>query len=230
MKIEKLVVGSFASNCYIVIDEEAGEGMIIDPGDNATAILESVNKHKVDIKLIVLTHGHVDHMAALGQVQEATGAKLAIHQDEVATLNDKTLSIVLGISCGKPPEPDELLKGWGELAVGNLRFTVIHTPGHSPGGLCLLGEGVLFSGDTLFYMSIGRSDLPGGDTGKIIESIHTKLMILPDDTKVYPGHGPETDIGTERRGNPFLQDKPDYLNQTGEVCEHRGQHQSDDGD
>lgn len=206
MIVEKLVVGQFASNCYIVGAESGGEGMIIDPGDEAGVILKRVKELGLDIKIILLTHGHLDHIAALEKVKEATGAEVIIHADDAATLIDDSLSLFLGLPPQTPPTPDRLLKGWEGIDVGGLSFTILPTPGHTPGGICILGEGVLFSGDTLFNCGIGRADLPGGDPAKLIESIQEKLMILPDDTVVYPGHGAETTISAERRSNPFLQD------------------------
>ncbi len=202
MIIETLVVGPFATNCYIVGSESSRQGMIIDPGDEAGQILARVKELKLDIKFIVLTHGHVDHTGALKEVKEATGARIAVHADDARTLD--ALSLLLAIYRPSPPPPDSLLKDGDSIALDELHFTVRHTPGHSPGGICLEGEGVVFSGDTLFNYGIGRTDLPGGSYKKLIDSIQAKLMVLADDTVVYPGHGPETTIGAERRGNPFL--------------------------
>jgi glyoxylase-like metal-dependent hydrolase (beta-lactamase superfamily II) len=202
--IRKLEVGPFASNCYIVGSD--GEGMIIDPGDEAKRIMNEVKDSGLDIKIIALTHGHIDHVGALKEVKEATGAGVVIHTDDVAILKDKFLSIFLGIRHKSPPPPDRLLNDGDTVSVGELSFKVIHTPGHTQGGICLLGEGVLFSGDTLFNYGVGRSDLPGsgGNHEQLIDSIKKRLLVLDDDIKVYPGHGPETTIGAERRGNPFL--------------------------
>ena len=206
MIIKKLEVGPFASNCYIVGDEESKQGIVIDPGDEAGRILNAVKDSGLDIKTIVLTHGHVDHTAAVREVAAATGARIVIHEEDVKTYGNKFVSIFLGIQHKSPPPPDSLLKDWDTVSAGKLNFSVIHTPGHSRGSICLLGEGVLFSGDTLFKCSIGRSDVPasGGDQEQLLESITKRLMVLEDDIKVYPGHGPETTIGAERRGNPFL--------------------------
>jgi len=202
--IRRLEVGPFASNCYIVGDD--GEGMIVDPGDEAKRIMNEVKDLRLDIKIIALTHGHIDHIGALKEVKEATGAQVAIHSDDVKVLKDKFLSIFLGIRHRSPPDPDRLLNDGDVISVGKLKFTVIHTPGHSRGSICFLGDGVLFSGDTLFNCGVGRSDLPGsgGNHNQLIDSIQRRLLALDDDIKVYPGHGPETTIGAERRGNPFL--------------------------
>ena len=204
MILKKLVVGPFASNCYLVGSESSKEGMIIDPGDEAEVILSNVKDLELEIRSIVLTHGHIDHIGALKEVKEATGAEVAIHTDEADSLQSQPLSTLLGISYPTPPPPDRSLKDGDSIDIGDLHFGILHTPGHSPGGICLLGEGVVFSGDTLFNFGIGRTDLPGGSHSQLMNSIHTKLMVLPDNTTVYPGHGPDTTIGTERRGNPFL--------------------------
>jgi glyoxylase-like metal-dependent hydrolase (beta-lactamase superfamily II) len=141
----------------------------------------------------------------LKEVKEATGAKVAIHADDARSLQARySLDIVSRHSSEAPLPPDQLLKGGESIDIGSLHFLVLHTPGHSPGGICLLGEGVVFTGDTLFNFGIGRFDMPGGNGSQLMNNIHTKLMILPDNTIVYPGHGPETTIGTERQWNPFL--------------------------
>jgi len=144
----------------------------------------------------------MDHIGALKGVKEATGAEVAIHADDARFLRRLSLSTVYSLSF--PPPPERLLGDGDSIDIGDLHFTVLHTPGHSPGGICLLGHGVLFSGDTLFNYGIGRTDFPGGSHQQLMNNINTKLMALPDDTVVYPGHGPGTTIGTERRGNPFL--------------------------
>jgi len=206
--VDKVVVGPFASNCYIVGSESNKEGIIIDPGDEAKKILKKVSDLGLDIKLIVLTHGHIDHVGALKEVKEVTGAEVAIHADDVQSLSGGTgflvSLLVPGLSYPKPPPPDRLLKDGDSLDIGNMHFEVLHTPGHTPGGICFLGGGVVFSGDTLFNYGIGRTDLPGGNYHQLLNSIRTKLMVLSDDTIVYPGHGPATTIGAERQGNPFL--------------------------
>jgi glyoxylase-like metal-dependent hydrolase (beta-lactamase superfamily II) len=202
--LRKLVVGPLASNCYIVGSESTKEGIIIDPADEADKILKSVKELGLEIKLILLTHGHPDHIGALKEIKEATGAELAAHLDDAESLKQPFSGFLFGLSYSAPPPPDRLLKGEDSIDIGDLHFSVIHTPGHTPGGICLLGHGVVFSGDTLFNYGIGRYDLPGGDYSQLMDSLQTKLMVLPDDTVVYPGHGPDTTIGAERRSNPFL--------------------------
>ena len=204
MIIKRLVTGPFATNCYIVGSESNKEGMIIDPGDEAEAILRSINDLGLDIKFIVLTHGHLDHLGALQKVKEATGAEVAIHTDDAFYLQKRPLHAAFGFSYPDTPPPDRLLKAGDSIKIGDLSFTVLHTPGHSPGGICLLGKDVVFSGDTLFNYGIGRTDFAGGNHNQLMSSIHTELMVLPDDMVVLPGHGPETTIGAERRGNPFV--------------------------
>jgi len=188
--------------------EASKQGIIIDPGDEAEAILGRVADLELDIKLIVLTHGHIDHVGALKAVKETSGAEMAIHADDAKSLRGLRgfLQSVLvpGLSYPVPPPPERLLQDGDSLDVSDLHFKVLHTPGHTPGGICLLGEGVVFSGDTLFNYGIGRTDLPGGSYHRLMESIRTRLLVLPDNTIVYPGHGPETTVGDERAGNPFL--------------------------
>ncbi|MFC1925378.1 MBL fold metallo-hydrolase, partial [Chloroflexota bacterium] len=211
MIIQKLEVGPFLSNCYIVGSEETGKGMVIDPGADAGRILKTVDSLGLSIDLIVATHTHTDHIAAVAQVKEATGADYAVHEAEATKKTKETntslnrmLGPVLGASLRSLPEPDRLLCDSDIIKLDELSFNVLHTPGHSPGGICLQGHRVVFCGDTLFNLSIGRTDFPGCSHTQLMESIRTKLMTLPDDTKVYCGHGPETTIGLEREWNPFL--------------------------
>ena len=206
--LDRLELGPFASNCYIVGSEATKEGMIIDPGAEPEAILDAVRRLGLTIKRIVATHSHLDHIMALREVKEATGAPFAMHEAESQSRMmqgmAKMMGAVMGSSGEGPPKPDELLKDGDTIEVGDLSFTVLHTPGHSPGGISLYGHGVVFSGDTLFNSGIGRTDFPGCSYQKLMESIKERLMALPDDTVVLPGHGPQTTIGTERQYNPFL--------------------------
>jgi glyoxylase-like metal-dependent hydrolase (beta-lactamase superfamily II) len=197
-------LGSFGTNCYIVGDEVTKEGMIIDPGDEGSGILKQVKALGLTIELIVLTHSHIDHIGGLAEVKKATGAEIAIHESEAPFLLKQPWR--LDFMPPSPPSPPagRLLKEGDTITVGKLKFKVLHTPGHTIGGISLLGDGVVFTGDTLFNFSVGRADFPGSDYNQELNSIHDKLMPLPDDTKVYPGHGPTTTIGTERRSNPFL--------------------------
>ena len=204
MILRKLQLGMFASNCYVVGDESSKDGMIIDPGAEADQIMRVVEDLGLNIKLIVLTHGHMDHVGALKEVKEVTGAQIAIHTEDAPSLQGSIMRHMFSHSSEPLPSPDVLLKEGDTVDVGELHFQVLHTPGHTPGGICLLAEGIVFTGDTLFNFGIGRADFPGASYDQEIESIRTRLMPLPDNTIVCPGHGPDTTIGVERQFNPFL--------------------------
>ncbi len=208
MILKMLVVGPFMSNCYVVGSEKTKEGMIIDPGAEADTIMDVVRKLGLSVVLVVVTHSHIDHIGALPQVIKATGAPFAIHEAEAHghKLGEvgRMLDNMLGQTSRSLPQPDRLLHDGDVIEVGDLSFTVLHTPGHSPGGISLLVPGAVFCGDSLFNFSIGRTDFPGCSYEELMDSIWTKLMTLPDDTRVFPGHGPETTIGFERKANPFL--------------------------
>jgi hydroxyacylglutathione hydrolase len=200
-----LVVGSLSANCYVVGSEIAGEGMVIDPGGNAKDIFRAISNSGLDIKVIVLTHGHSDHIAALYDIQDRTGAEVAIHTADAQFLNGRgSLSMMFGISYKTPDPPDRLLSEGDIINIGDLRFTVLHTPGHTPGSICLLTDDKVFTGDTLFYRGIGTTLMPGSSRRQLIDSILNRLMVLPGNTTVYPGHGRETTIGAERKDNPYL--------------------------
>ena len=204
MILRKLQLGMFASNCYVVGDESSKDGMIIDPGAEADHIMRVVEDLGLNIKLIVLTHGHMDHVGALKEVKEVTGAQIAIHTEDAPSLQGSIMRHMFSRSSEPLPSPDVLLKEGDTVDVGELHFQVLHTPGHTPGGICLLAEGIVFTGDTLFNFGIGRADFPGASYDQEVESIRNKLMPLPDNTIVCPGHGPDTTIGVERKVNPFL--------------------------
>jgi hydroxyacylglutathione hydrolase len=206
--IKRLVVGSLSANCYIVGGEASGEGLVIDPGGNAGEIYREIQNTGLDIRIIVLTHGHSDHIASLRDVQDKTGAEVAIHIEDADFLEGYgSMSSQFGISYRTPHPPERLLREGDSIDVGDMRFTVVHTPGHTPGSICLLSDAGVFTGDTLFRRGIGTTLMPGSSRPQLIDSIKTRLMVLPDDTIVYPGHGRETTIGAERRDNPYVTGK-----------------------
>ena len=193
MKIIAMEVGYIATNCYIVVNEETHHGVIIDPGGDAGRIMEAVQKENLTVDAIFLTHGHGDHIMALAEVAEKTGAPVYISKEDAPMLTDPVGSLAAYIGGGA------LKKAAG------IKFKVLATPGHTPGGVCLLTDGVVFCGDTVFAESIGRTDLPGGSYKQLLQSIKEKILPLDDDVKLLPGHGPATTVGWERRRNPFLQ-------------------------
>jgi glyoxylase-like metal-dependent hydrolase (beta-lactamase superfamily II) len=203
--IKTLCVGPLQTNCYIVGCEETKEGAIIDPGGDAKHILSEVERLGLKIKYVINTHGHFDHTLANKEVVKATGAPLAIHSTDAPMLTQGGGAFFFGIMGKASPPADMILDEGQVLTLGNIELKVLHTPGHSPGSICLYNEeeGVLFDGDVLFNMGMGRYDLPGGDYRVLMDSIQ-RLLALPDETTVYPGHGPGTTIGRERRNNPFL--------------------------
>jgi hydroxyacylglutathione hydrolase len=205
MIVERLVVGMLQCNCYLVGCENTKEGIIIDPGGDAPLILDRVEQLGLSIKQIVNTHGHIDHIAANRPVKEATGAPIAIHEDDAEWLvtDQGTYARMLGVLSPGPPA-DVLLTEGDEISFGDESLQVIHTPGHSMGGISLVGDGVVFCGDTLFAMGVGRVDLPGGSWETLMHSIQTRLFTMPDDTVAYTGHGAPTTIGREKQFNPWF--------------------------
>jgi len=203
--IKKLEVGPIMANCFILGCELTKQAVVIDPGDDADRILMELGKSNLTVKYLINTHGHFDHVSANKRMKEATGAQIAIHPEDEPMLHELSQSaLMFGLSAENSPPADILLKDGDEVSFGDITLQVIHTPGHSRGGISLYTKGHLFSGDTLFAGSIGRTDLSGGDYDTLISSIKEKLLIFDEDTIVYTGHGPETTIGNEKRMNPFL--------------------------
>ena len=204
MRVKAVVVGPFATNCYIIAPSEGKEAVVVDPGAEAERILSEVKAMGLEVGLILSTHGHGDHTGAVAWLKEATGAPYALHSKDIPLLSQAGVARAMTPDFRDPPEPDRLLKGGDTVPVGEEGLLVLETPGHTPGGVCLYGGGAVFTGDTLFQGSVGRTDFPGGSHGVLISSILSKLMVLPEETVVCPGHGPQTTIGDERRWNPFL--------------------------
>lgn len=205
MLIQTLPVGPLQVNCHILGCEKTRQAAVIDPGDEGTRILQALAAAGLQAAIIINTHGHFDHVGANRLLAEKTGAPIAIHQGDLPILRRSGEDAAFfGLAADPSPEPATVLHGGETLQVGEIALQIIHTPGHSPGGICLFADGHLFSGDALFAGSIGRTDLPGGDTDQLIGGIREKLLVLPDETVVHPGHGPDTTIGRERRMNPYL--------------------------
>lgn len=206
--VRGIVVGVFAENCWVIGSRRTGEAIAIDPGDQPQEILALARDMGVRIKLIANSHAHIDHILGVRGIQSETGAKFLLHQADLPIARSAAASAaaLLGQRVEPPPDPDAFLSDGDEVEVAGVKLRVIHTPGHTPGSVSFYTEGMLFSGDTLFQASIGRTDLPGGDYRQEMESIVRKLLVLPDDTIVLPGHMRETRIGFERQANPFILD------------------------
>ena len=200
-----LTNGAFAENTYLVADTATCDVVIVDPGEEAELFLRRIETEAWTPRAVWLTHAHLDHVAGVAEVVRATGVEVYLHADD-RKLYDGAVAQGqwLGVETEAPPAPDHTLAHGDTVSVGNCPFKVVHTPGHSPGSVTFIGSGAALVGDVLFAGSVGRVDLPGGNGGTLLKSIERELLPLPDDTVVYPGHGPATTIGQERRHNPFL--------------------------
>jgi len=209
MQIDRFILGEFQTNCYVVrVDESASDCLTIDAGLDADDLIEFLQQHRLNPVATILTHGHVDHIVAVTALrQHFPRIRVYIHKLDADMLTDPqaNLSVLAGMTFAADPA-DVLLEDGDTVDEAGIRLKVLHTPGHTPGGICLHAEsdGVVFAGDTLFADSVGRTDFPGGDTDQLIESIRTKLFPLPDNVVVHPGHGMRTTIGREKRSNPYV--------------------------
>lgn len=204
---EILPVGLLQCNCSVIGDEASREALVIDPGDQIEEVLAVVRKHGLQVKQIVITHAHIDHVGGAMKLRRLTGAPILLNQNDSALLKMLDVQAAwIGVAPPEPVEIDHHLADGDTVRAGGLSASVLHTPGHTEGSVCLYfpAESKLIAGDTLFAGSIGRTDLPGGSFEKILRSLHQRVLALPDDTVVVPGHGPGTTIGEERENNPFL--------------------------
>jgi len=205
MILQTLVVGNVLTNCYVIGCDDTKEGAVIDPGGNPDRILALVEKVGVQPTYIINTHGHADHIEANGEVKKATGAQILIHGSDGPMLTDpeKNLSIYFGPAIVSPPA-DRFVTEGEVIEIGHITLKVLHTPGHSPGGISLVSDGCVFTGDALFAGSVGRTDFPGASYDQLMASIRTRLFALDDSLIVYSGHGPQSTIGWEKSHNPFF--------------------------
>ena len=205
MILEGFSVGMMDNNCYIIGCEETREAVVVDPGDEGGRILRKLEELKLNCRYIILTHGHVDHLGALGEVRKATKAQVLIHSEdaEMLTSSGRNLSMYTGVNLKFDP-PEWVLSDGDVVEVGKVRLEILHTPGHTRGGVTIVAGDSLITGDTLFAGSVGRSDFPGGNHKQMIKSIMEKILVFPPETKVFPGHGPGSTVGREAKDNPFI--------------------------
>lgn len=201
------VIGMIGTNCYLVKNEDTAQSVLIDPAEAPDAIQEMIDKSGCELKAVLLTHGHSDHIGAAKEICERNNVKLYAGEDEKALLLSPQLNLSAQLGQAVSIEADYWVKDKDQLNIAGMNIKVIHTPGHTAGGTCYYIEdaGLLFSGDTLFAESVGRTDFPTGSMSQIVRSVKEKLMTLPDDTKVFPGHGESTSIGYEKKYNPYCQ-------------------------
>jgi glyoxylase-like metal-dependent hydrolase (beta-lactamase superfamily II) len=200
-----LVVGPIQANCYILGCERTKEAAVIDPGGDVDKILMTLTKDKLHCVYIINTHGHFDHTGDNKRLKEVTGAKLVIHRADAPMILDQGSSGGMwGMKVEDSPPPDFYVEERNVITFGDISLQVLHTPGHSPGGISLVSDKMVFVGDSLFAGSIGRTDLPGGDYEELIRNVKEKIFPLGDDIVIYPGHGPKTTVGREKRSNPFF--------------------------
>ena len=205
MIIKTITVSPFAANCYIVASEKTRRGVVIDPGDEIDRIIAEIEDAGVTVSKIINTHGHIDHTAGVKEMQEKLGIPFFIHEEDMDFLKIiEEQAQMFGMETLGVPEVEGFLNEGDTIEFDDIKLSVLHTPGHSPGGICFLGEKDILVGDTLFEGSIGRTDLPGGDYEQLIEAIDKKLMPLDEKMNVFSGHGPPTTIGVEKSTNPFL--------------------------
>lgn len=202
MFVKKLPDGLLGSNCYILYDK--GECVIIDPGVQPDIIMNMIKQNQLTVKAILITHAHYDHICHIDELREKTLAAVHASKEESQALTDSFANASVLFGSGKKyQKADGILKDGDVFSVGDAQLEILHTPGHTDGGICIKGDGFVITGDTLFYMSIGRTDLGRGDSEEILHSIKTKLYTLPEDTVVHPGHGSSSTIGHEKKNNPF---------------------------
>jgi glyoxylase-like metal-dependent hydrolase (beta-lactamase superfamily II) len=206
LRVERYVVGQVQTNCYFAVNEETREALVIDPGADPDGLRDRLKEGRLNVAAILLTHGHFDHAGGAEQLAKRSGAWIYAHEAEKATLLSEELNACWMVGAHEVYHANAFLKDEQEIVLAGFHIRVLFTPGHTPGGCCYYFpyEDVVFSGDTLFQMSVGRTDFKGGSMSQIVHSIQEKLMVLPDGTTVYPGHGEETTIGTERMYNPYL--------------------------
>jgi hydroxyacylglutathione hydrolase len=205
---EILIVGPLQCNCSILGDETSLEAIVVDPGDDIPRILSVLDKHNLTVRQIVITHAHIDHIAGAHRLKRVTGAPILYNQNDLPLVEMMGIQAGwLGIPTPEVPSPDDTLDDGKRIAIIGLTGSILHTPGHTQGSVCLYlpDQSLLLAGDTLFAGSVGRTDLPGGNSRQLIASINNRLLTLPDDVTVIPGHGPKTTIAAEKETNPFLQ-------------------------